>query len=138
MVRLVTRIATASATACLGVVGYAATANAATANAATANAATANAATANAATTNAATANTRASTCGTAWVRVWGLLGERCYTGNGVITVNLKGVHREQIVGRHTVCLSTAPVVLTVCAIGPRTINITRPVRVTRIAIKTP
>ena len=118
MNRFVTRLTVAGAAASLVVAGFVGTAGAAT--------------------PNAATPDTSVAPCASAWLRLWGLLGERCYTGNGVILVNLTGVNREQIVGVHTVCLTTAPVTTIRCAIGPRTVTIVPALRVTRIRITTP
>jgi hypothetical protein len=112
MNRLVRRLAIAGGAVCLVVAGYAGIASAAP--------------------------DTTVARCGTAWLRLWGSLGERCYTGNGVIGVNLTGVNREQIVGTHTVCLTTARVPTVRCVIGPRTVVILPPLSVTRVLISTP
>jgi hypothetical protein len=81
---------------------------------------------------------TRVVPCGstTVWLRLWGSLGETCYTGNGTIVVNLRGVNREQILGIHTVCLRTISLVR--CARGPRTLTYLPPVAVSAITITTP
>jgi hypothetical protein len=41
-----------------------------------------------------------------ALLRLWATLRETCYTGDGTAVVDMPGVYREQIVGRHEVCLA--------------------------------
>ena len=111
MTRLIERLTITGAVAILVVAGYAEAASAAP--------------------------DTSAAPCRAAWLRLWGALGERCYTGNGIIIANLSGVHREQIAGTHTVCLTIARHPVT-CATGPRLVGIAPPVHVSRIVITTP
>ena len=73
----------------------------------------------------------------TAWLKLSAAIGERCYTGNGTIVVNLAGVRAGQIVGRHTVCLVTTPI-LEHCATGPVTFLVTPPALVRSVSIRTP
>ena len=93
---------------------------------------------AHAATTTEASPATGVVSClsSNVWLRLWGTLGETCYTGNGIILVNLSGVRREQILGIHTVCLRTISSVR--CARGPRTLTYIPPVAVRAITITTP
>jgi hypothetical protein len=70
-----------------------------------------------------------------AWLRLWGV-PETCYTGNGVLLVRLPWVHREQIIGHHTVCLGVAGVPRWNCARGPANINIFPPRFVLEIIIR--
>jgi hypothetical protein len=84
-----------------------------------------------------AASDTSVAPCQAAWLRLWGALGERCYTGNGTIVANLSGVNREQIAGTHTVCLTITPHPI-ICATGPRLIGIAPPVHISRIVITTP
>jgi hypothetical protein len=72
----------------------------------------------------------------TAWLRLWGSLGESCYLGNGTVVVYLPGVNREQIIGRHTVCLRSLSSF--VCATGPGTLLHVPPITVREITIATP
>jgi hypothetical protein len=82
--------------------------------------------------------DTSVASCGSnsARVKLWGSLGEACYTGNGTILVHRPGVYQEQIVGLHTVCLSVGSG--TRCASGPAKFRITPPVQVDEISIRTP
>ena len=73
----------------------------------------------------------------TAWLKLLAAVGERCYTGNGTIVVNLAGVRAGQIIGRHTVCLVTAPIAEH-CATGPATFVIAPPALVRSVSIRTP
>jgi hypothetical protein len=70
------------------------------------------------------------------WLRLWGTLGQSCYTGNGTILVNLPGVNREQIIGVHTVCLRTLSA--SFCATGPGTFVTRPPGTIRSITISTP
>jgi hypothetical protein len=82
---------------------------------------------------------TRAVPCvlPTVWLRLWGSLGERCYTGNGATLVNLPRVSRGQVIGYHRVCLY-ARVLSVTCLTGPRTFIIVPPIWITQIRISTP
>jgi hypothetical protein len=82
--------------------------------------------------------DTSVAACGSnsAWVKLWGSLGEACYTGNGTILVHRPGVYTEQIVGLHTVCLSVGSE--TRCTTGPAKFQIIPPVQVNEISIRTP
>jgi hypothetical protein len=70
------------------------------------------------------------------WLRLWGTLGQSCYSGNGTIVVNLPGVIREQIIGVHTVCLRSGSAIG--CVTGPGTLMHEPPVTVRAITIATP
>jgi hypothetical protein len=73
----------------------------------------------------------------TVWLRLWGSLGERCFTGNGVELVNLPGVTRGQIIGFHRVCLYGRVPSVT-CLTGPRIFRLVPPMWVTQIRIGVP
>lgn len=90
---------------------------------------------AGAATVHSATAAVRC-TSPRVWLRLWGSLGETCYRGNGNLIVDLPGVGREKIIGRHIVCLAAGARFR--CANGPATFRISPPARVTEISIRTP
>jgi hypothetical protein len=71
------------------------------------------------------------------WLRVWFILGEDCYSGNGINFVNLTDVTRDQIIGRHTVCFLSVPA--TPCTTGPGTFLHQPPIlSVREIEIRTP
>lgn len=82
-----------------------------------------------------ATPDTVHSSCTSAWLRLWGTSGEHCYTGNGSLTVNLPGVNRAQVVGKHLACLSTGPARRDLCVNGPGTVLIQPPAEVIKIVI---
>ena len=86
-----------------------------------------------------ATTNTSSSSCTSSkvWLRLWGSLGEKCYTGNGIEVANLSGVSKEQIIGHHRVCLYTS-VSSASCTTGPGTFGRVPPIRVIQIRISTP
>jgi hypothetical protein len=97
----------------------------------------ASAGTANAATgTRATPANLVSCVSSNVWLRMWFVLGEDCYAGNGINLVNLTDVTREQIIGVHTVCLLT--ISGTRCATGPKTLTYQPGVSVREIEIRTP
>jgi hypothetical protein len=72
-----------------------------------------------------------------AWLRLTTSTGLHCYTGNGRYTARLT-VRREQIVGRHTACLTTTAPLGRLCATGPRIISLVPPRHVVAITISTP
>lgn len=89
---------------------------------------------ANAASANGVTPGISKAPCSSAWLRLWGSKGESCYSGNGALVVDLPRVDREQIVGRHAVCLSGSAA-LVVCTTGPGTFGISPPLLVKEITI---
>ena len=72
-----------------------------------------------------------------AWLKLWATVGERCYTGNGSVVVDLAGVRMGQIAGLHTVCLYTAPSARR-CISGSATFRFTPPAYVRSVTIRTP
>jgi hypothetical protein len=71
----------------------------------------------------------------TVWLRLTTSTGEHCYTGYGTDIASLI-VSKEQIAGRRTVCLTTAPAGR-LCATGPRIVSLTPPEHVVSITIST-
>lgn len=89
----------------------------------------------------AASPGTRPVSCSSssAWVKLYGKIGERCYTGNGTEIVNLSGVREMKISGRHDVCLTVIPVRRTCYpTTRTRTVLFRPPVNVRLISIVTP
>jgi hypothetical protein len=72
-----------------------------------------------------------------AWLRLTTSTGPHCYTGNGRYAARLT-VRREQIVGRHTACLTTTAPLGRLCVTGPRIIALLPPRHVVAITISTP
>lgn len=72
-----------------------------------------------------------------AWLRLWGSFGERCFRGNGVAPVNVPAVRREQIVGRHRVCLYAIGRPVT-CRTGPAIVTIQPRAWIREISIRPP
>jgi hypothetical protein len=79
--------------------------------------------------------DTVTSSCGSAWLKLWGSDGESCYRGNGSLTVKLSGVDRGQVIGAHLVCLSAAPARDNLCHAGPGTFTITPAARIVKITV---
>jgi hypothetical protein len=74
---------------------------------------------------------------GDVWLELFGSAGERCYTGNGSLVVDLAGVDKERIIGTHQVCLSINGGVVR-CVLGPGTIEFRPAALVLSISISTP
>jgi hypothetical protein len=70
------------------------------------------------------------------WVKILYTLGASCYSGNGIIIVNLPGTYQAQVKGLHDVCLLGAGV--SRCILGPATVRFTPPINVREIEIRNP
>jgi type 1 fimbria pilin len=72
-----------------------------------------------------------------AWLILRSSLGDKCYTGNGSLTVDLPSVSAEQIIGVHEVCLYVSPATVR-CATGPAALILHPPARVIQVSISSP
>ena len=91
--------------------------------------------------TMAANASTSPATpvpCGssTVWLALYATSGVHCYTGDGTAVVGLS-VHEMQIVGIHTVCLSTGATTVT-CYAGSRRVAFSPPLSIRFVNISAP
>jgi hypothetical protein len=87
---------------------------------------------------NASTSPPTPVPCGsnTVWLELYATTGVHCYTGNGTAVVGLS-VHEMQIVGIHTVCLSSGATTVT-CYAGSRTVLFGPPLYIRSVNVSTP